>query len=286
MRWVPAGTFQMGSPDGEAERDRDEQQHRVRLSEGFWIGEREVTQGLWEDVMGRNPVADPLYREHMGYGLVDRDHPVMVITWCEAVDFANKLSAAYGLEPAYSLRSDVAPAALDSDGCTAFARTVILRSGASGFRLPTEAEWEHAARAGRTARFGSTDRLREVCDYGNVSTSRSQSRFGFDFAVFPCEDPHLALAPVGSYRPNAWGLHDTIGNVWEWCWDWKRDYPEGGSLSTDPRGARDGDYKISRGGSWEEAWRYSRVANRAFWRPGDEWEFIGLRLVLPADVRR
>lgn len=281
MRWVPAGRFTMGSEATEELRDRDEDAHPVTLRSGLWLGQHEVTQGLWEAVMGENPVADPDYREHQGLSLVGEQNPVMVITWCQAVHFANQMSLAYGLEPAYHL-PETDPADLKREGCLAYAQEVSWDRTASGFRLPTEAEWEYAARAGTTARFGETRQRRAVCQHGNVSTAESKVRFGWGFEVFPCEDGHVGLAPVGSYAANAWGLHDMIGNAWEWCWDWKRDYPDPPRALIDPSGAETGTYRISRGGSWEEAWRYSRLANRAYWHPGDKGEFIGIRLALPA----
>ena len=170
--WIPAGKFIMGSPADEALREPDEVQHSVTISTGYWMGKHEVTQREWVAVMGSNPSL--AWR-------CDLDCPVNQVSWEEAQDFIGKLNE---------------------------------REAGRGYvyRLPTEAEWEYAARAGTTgARHGPFD---EIAWHSMNSGSA----------------PH----PVGTKRPNGWDLHDVHGNVGEWTADWYGAYPSG--PVTDPTG--------------------------------------------------
>ncbi len=215
--WVPAGTFVMGSPEGEAGRDDDERQRAVTISQGFWLGKYEVTQGEWEAVMGSNPS----YFVECGARC-----PVEWVSWEEVQEFIWKLNA---------------------------------KESGSGYayRLPSEAEWEYAARAGTTgARYGELD---EIAWYGGNS------------------GPEPETHPVGEKRPNAWGLHDMLGNVWEWTADWYGAYPSG--AVTDPAGPRTGSSRVNRGGSWGSLARNVRSAYRGNPSPGHRAYLIGCRLV-------
>ena len=247
--WVPEGIFKMGSPEGEEGRDADEVQHAVRISEGFWMGVYEVTQGEWEAVMGWNPS----YFQSCGARC-----PVESVSWEDVQE--------YILE---------------------------LNEGESGsgyrYRLPTEAEWEYAARAGS---LGATpegdlrilgDRNAPVLDgqawyAGNSGVSYGG---GWNCSEWP-EKQHEAERcgphPVGQKRANGWGLHDMLGNVWEWTADWYgAEYPSG--LVTDPRGPSTGLYRVIRGGGWYYFARNVRSAIRAYGSPGARNVGIGFRLV-------
>ncbi len=210
VRWIPAGRFRMGSPSGEEGRDSDEVAHEVVLSRGFFMGETECTQGQWEAVMGSNPSR-----------FKGGDRPVEQVSWEEAVEYCRKLTAqqrAGGILP---------------EGWA--------------WRLPTEAEWEYAARAGTTgARPGELD---AIAWWSGNSGSETHA--------------------VKGKQANAWGLHDMMGNVWEWCSDWYGEYPTG--EVTDPTGAGSGSNRVLRGGGWYGVARFARSANR----PGDD---PGLRI--------
>lgn len=238
---IPAGTFVMGSPVDEPHSREDEVQHEVTLTSPFLLAATEVTQALWEAVIGRNPA----------YFAGCPDCPVEQVTWYDALVFCNRLSALQGFAPAYLLAG----------------RQVTWNPGADGYRLPTEAEWEYACRAGTATAFHTG----------------------------PCLDP--ALANYDGYEPlagcppglnrdepiavqslaaNAWGLYDMHGNVAEWCWDLHGDYPR--TAVRDPRGADAGRLRITRGGSWgKPAWR-CRSANRQPFPPDWKLDMIGLRL--------
>jgi formylglycine-generating enzyme required for sulfatase activity len=194
---ISGGTFMMGSPASEAGRRDNETRRRVAVS-GFYIGKYEVTQVEWKRVMGTNP------SEFSG------DHlPVDGVSWNDAVAYCNKRSALEGLTPAYTLRGT----------------TVTWDKRANGYRLPTEAEWEYACRAGTTTPFYTGTSVDSAGWYDGNSGGTTHA--------------------AGQKTPNAWGLYDMHGNVWEWCWD-----------------AASGDIHVLRGGSWDYDADYARSAYR------------------------
>ena len=212
--WIPAGSFVMGSPDGEEGRYWDEDQHEVHISRGFWMGKYEVTQAEWDAVMGSSLAES----SECGSRCAVED-----ITWHGAQEFIRRLN-----------------------------------EGESGsgyrYRLPTEAEWEYAARAGTVgARYGDLD---EIAWY---------------------EDNSADVHPVGLKQANGWGLHDMLGNVWEWTADWYGQYQTG--LVTDPQGPGKGSDRVARGGSWYSGAKSVRSADRLDSSPGTDYFNIGFRLV-------
>ncbi|OGQ97496.1 MAG: hypothetical protein A2284_09205 [Deltaproteobacteria bacterium RIFOXYA12_FULL_61_11] len=223
------GTFTMGSPSGEEGREDDETQHQVTLSRSFLLGKTEVTQEQWQAVMGWNPSAS----ENCG-----ADCPVERVSWTEAVEFCNKLSAKEGLRPCY----------------TGSGNSVSWDHSCTGYRLPTEAEWEYAVRDGSmSAHYG---KLGAIAWYDQNSGSTT----------------HV----VGGKQANAWGLYDMLGNVWEWVWDWLGNYPS--SSVADPTGPISGSRRVVRGGSWDSYAGYCRAANRNYFDPVDQDRNLGFRL--------
>jgi formylglycine-generating enzyme required for sulfatase activity len=209
---IEPGSFTMGSPGSEEGRDNDEAQHAVTLTRGFCLMATEVTQGQWRSVMGSNP---------SGFASCGASCPVEQVSWDDAVAYANRKSQAEGLQPCY-------------EGST------FVGVGCTGYRLPTEAEWEYAARAGTTgARHGSLDAV--AWHVGNSGGTTH---------------------PVGQKQANAWGLYDMLGNVWEWTSDWYGSYP--GGAVTDPVGASTGSNRVLRGGSWYSHARLARAAYRNY----------------------
>lgn len=178
---VPTGTFTMGNPDG---RHSHEPIRTVTISRDFYLQETEMSQSQWREVMGDNP------SEFKG-----NDLPVHMISWFEAVECCNRLSALEGLEPAYTIEGT----------------EVSWDRKASGYRLPTEAEWEYACRAGTKTGYYTGDSEADLDRAGWYDGNSGGS-------------PH----PVGRKAPNAWGLYDMHGNIFELCWDcWLKKYPDG-----------------------------------------------------------
>lgn len=242
MCWCPAGTFRMGSPRNEPERRPGEDQVDVKLSRGFWIGKFEVTQGEWRRVIGKFPG-----ERTAGEG---DDFPVYTINFAEAEEFCRKLT-----EKAQA--SGELPKTWE-------------------FRLPTEAEWEYACRAGTTT----------ATAFGDTLTRRQANFEGKPYGGAD-EGPSLRrTAKVGSYPANPWGLHDMHGNVFEWCRDWYHRRLPGG---TDPdlRGAKEsatksgngGVSRVRRGGCWaDEGWP-CRSAFRLRFEEERRHDHIGFRVV-------
>jgi len=229
MIWVPSGEFVMGSPTTEKDNDLDEgPQTRVVLPVGFWIGRCEVTQTEYEAVMGKNP------SDHLG----DGRRPVEKVNWLEAVEYCRKRTERE--REAGWLPADYA------------------------FRLPSEAEWEYACRAGTSTRFSFGD------DPGGTLAG--------DYAWFT-GNSESATHAVGMKKPNPWGLYDMHGNVWEWCLDrWSGALP--GGAMTNRVLIPDGTLRVVRGGSWLYEARFCRSANRDTCGILNRCSDVGFRVVL------
>jgi formylglycine-generating enzyme required for sulfatase activity len=208
---IPKGTFQMGSPIEEAGADNDEAQHQVTISKDYYLGVTEVTQGQYEKVMGTNP---SYFQKRVIRKSDSSMYPVEQVSWEDAVEFCKRLS---------DLPEEKAASRV--------------------YRLPTEAEWEYACRAGSKTAYSFGEGSKSLGDYawfdGNSNTQTH---------------------PVGEKKANAWGLYDMHGNVWEWCSDWYGEYPKG--AVSDPVGPREGSDRVFRGGSWRNEAAFCRSADR------------------------
>ncbi len=230
--YVPPGEFMMGSSESDIDEslyiykkeysyakreafDNEKPQHRVTISNGFWMGKYEVTQGQWQAVMGDNP---------SNFKDCGANCPIEQVSWDDIQVFLRKLNQ-------------------KNDGFE--------------YSLPSEAQWEYAARAGTTTLYGGTGNLDDLGWYGKNSGRKTH--------------------PVGEKRANGFGLYDMHGNVWEWCSDWYGSYSSG--QATDPTAASSGQSRVLRGGSWFNVANYSRSAFRSRNSPADRYSFYGFRVV-------
>ncbi len=237
----------------------------MKITKPFYLGTYEVTQGEFERVMGRNPSTfSP--RGNYSEDVTGQDtgrFPVENVSWFDAVEYCNKLSERESREPNY----EIASVERNDDGSIKSA-TVTMKSGA-GYRLPTEAEWEYACRAGTTTPFHFGSSL-------NGSDANSDGRNPYGTTE---RGKHLSrTTTVGSYSSNAFGLYDMHGNVWEWCWDqYDKEY-YGTSPEHDPTGPDSGLYRVSRGGGWDSLAVGCRAAYRDGLTPENRYFNLGFRL--------
>ena len=230
--WIPPGTFLMGSPKEEQEREANEVPHKVTLSKGFYMGVYPVTQEQWQAVMDDIFFALKLESEE------EKDLPVENVSWEDCQTFIKKLR----------------------------------KRDKKAYRLPTEAEWEYACRAGKTTpfHFGNTISTEQVNYDGNYTYGNGKK------GVY-----RQKTTPVGSFPANAFGLYDMHGNVWEWCRDWFGAYPPNDVL--DPQGPDAGKSRVLRGGCWRSGPAGCRSAFRFGSKPGDRSDIIGFRLCVCPD---
>jgi formylglycine-generating enzyme required for sulfatase activity len=229
--YVEGGTFQMGNNNSES---YSKPVHTVTVK-SFSMGKYEVTQKEWQEIMGSNP------SNFKGETL-----PVESISWYEVIEYCNKRSIKEGLTPAYKGSDD----------------NITCDWNANGYRLPTEAEWEFAAKGGikdsyLTYEYSGGNALDAVAWYDGNSGDRTH--------------------PVGTKAPNSLGIYDMSGNVFEWCWDWYGDYSS--RSQTDPRGPVTGTIRVLRGGCWSNIGQSLRSALRFGGNPSYRGYSLGFRLV-------
>ncbi len=283
LEWIPAGTFSMGSPDSDSLAKRDEKpQMQVTLTKGFWLGKTTVTIGQWKSLIGlgvRTQLVhmiqdDTLYdfdgkqetvRDYMHFsrdadpgrylGRENDNLPMYFVSWNDAMEFCRELNG-------HERAAGRLPAGYE-------------------YNLPTEAQWEYACRAGTTESThagpmviedGKAPVLENIAWYSGNSTNGYTGK-GFKVAG-GTGGPH----PVGQKQPNAWGLYDMTGNIWQWCRDWYGGYP-GGNV-TDPTGPATGMDRVNRGGSFGSGPRDERSANRAKNPPAEGSAYRGFRIAL------
>ena len=259
---IPAGTFQMGSNQGY---DENKPVHTVTLTKTFHMCDHEVTQKEYEAVMGSNPSWFPAGAAE---GEVQENRPVEEVSWYMAIVYCNKRSMAENLTPCYTISGKTDPAEWG---------TIPTRSNktwdavecnwtANGYRLPTEAEWEYAARAGDT-----------TVDSRTWSGTNAEASLG-NYAWYS-SNAESKTHEVKKKSANAFGIYDMSGNVWEWCWDRCSIFDEYSSDAvTDPRGHSSGSDRVSRGGSYNNSLGNCALSCRSYDYPSNQLLNLGFRV--------
>jgi formylglycine-generating enzyme required for sulfatase activity len=255
----------MGSSDDQDADDDEKPRHSVRITRSFDLATTEVTLGQfrrfveatgyptdaerdgkggrgWNESAARFEVAPKYTWRDPGFSQTD-EHPVTNVSWNDAVAFCEWLS----------------------------------KEEATNYRLPTEAEWEYACRAGTTTRYSSGADPESLAGVGNVADGTARAKFP-NWTTIAAHDRHVFTSPVGSFPANAWGLHDMHGNVGEWCQDGYDDRFYQRSPGDDPAGPSSSSSRVYRGGSWADEPRYARSARRLGVKPDYRYNDLGFRV--------
>ncbi len=295
---VPAGEFMMGSdespaalakafPHADPKRLADFKDeapvHRVRLTRDFWMGRHAVTVGQFREFLRQSGYVPESVRDGTGgYGFNPDYNPPNT----ERADLFDGRDPRYSWDNTGFAQTDQHPVVnVTWNDAAAMARWLSEQEGVT-YRLPTEAEWEYAARGGQRARFPGGDDPATLLKTSNTFDRetalrwprwREQAGAGSDGFAF--------TAPVGSFQPNAFGLYDMVGNVWEWCSDWYEENYYAHSPVDDPQGPADGTVKVRRGGSWHSWPLYARTAFRNWNSTSTRYVLVGFRLVREQAVK-
>lgn len=282
---IPAGPFQMGDQSNPLVGSSNELPvHPVQVS-AFYMAKYEVTKELWDDVRTwglANGYTD-LAVGNGGYASKGANHPVHSITWYDMVKWCNARSEKEGLLPSYRVSGALYKSGQSDE--------VVCNWSADGYRLPTETEWEKAARGGLSGKnfpWGDTISQSQA-NYRVYSSDEITNYYSYDVTPRPpatgTDYFHSSYtagggsysAPVDSFAPNGYGLYNMAGNVWEWCWEWYGSYAA--EAQTDPHGATSGSYRVFRGGSWNDTANLCRVTYRYTYNSNGSSSNVGFRIV-------
>jgi len=291
---IPSGQFMMGSNSSEGgtyNRDigmdfaipaHEIPKHNVTISKPFKMGKYEITQEQYQFVMGNNP---SYFKSNPDAGEIQEKRPVENVNWCEAIIFCNKLSLIKGLTPAYSINGKTNPVDWEAPlyydhynviGDIEFWNSVIIVEYSTGYRLPTEAQWEYACRAGNTSLFNIGNVTKMDKNENTIIPDNIGWYKNIDESMWSKKTHE-----VGKKLPNAWNLYDMHGNVKELCWDRYADNYYTNNPVTDPLGALSGDERIERGGAYDYDFNAIRSASRSSNSLYYKSQRTGFRIILP-----
>jgi len=274
LSYIPSGKFMMGSPDNEENRAKHEgPRHRVHITQPFWMGKYEVTNAQFEVFVKETGYVTTAEKAGNSFGWDGQAQKwtadVKGLSWREP-GFPGSSEGKGADQPVVQVSWDDARAYCDW----------LSEKTGQKFGLPTEAQWEYACRAGSTSMYPWGDGQNGACQYANVWNQENKGKWSLKADGFPCSDGYLFPAPTGSFRANAFGLHDMIGNVWEWCADWYGETYYAEAPKEDPTGpVSEAKYRVLRGGSWGCLPEYCRSANRLDFTPDVRDDRRGFRVV-------
>jgi len=264
MVLISGGNFIMGSDDDGAAACIAPRPERTVMVDSFYIGKYQITQVHYLELMGTNPSF--FQSTNIPSGVNGNNLPVETVNWYNAVEFCNKISERDGFNPAYNI-DKINKDPNNAEELDTIKWMVSLIDGSDGYRLPTEAQWEYACRAATTTAYNTGDTISNETGWYNANSSgRTQE--------------------VGKKAPNAWGLYDMHGNVWEWCWDYvnfggDNYYDIAPDPDTNPLGLNSGNRRAERGGSWKSPPNRVTSSYRERYRPHNTSYDLGFRVVRP-----
>ncbi len=293
---LPAGEFMMGSEENTADLERDYPQlepsrfnklgdeapvHRVRISQAFWLGKHEVTVAQFRRFIELSShVPESITDGTGGYGF---DAKSARAPLAEGDAFAGRDRRWSWKDPGFAQGDSHPVVNVSWNDAVAMARWLSQYEG-KVYRLPSEAEWEYACRAGSRSRYSSGDAPESLSAQANLFDQDSATNWPrWAKQALPFHDGWAFTAPVGSFAANAFGVHDMHGNVWEWVADFHADDYYQRSPVDDPRGPEEGDLRVRRGGSWHSWAFYARCSYRNWNTPSSRYTLVGFRLLLEAD---
>ena len=265
---IPAGEFTAGSSVSETERSTNETPHRVRITKPFWLGATHVTVGQFAAFAKASNYRTAAEREGWAYG-----------AWNERAKKWNRLDGGSWKNPGFPQGDEHPVVCVNWHDAAAFCDWLSAQEGRK-YRLPTEAEWEYTCRAGKSTAYPWGDNPAAGQGWANCSDATAKAEFTL-FPAFTWSDGYLHTAPVATFRPNAWGVYDAVGNALQWCGDWFGDYPAGPGV--DPQGAAEGKERVLRGGAFIYGPSRCRCAFRGRNSPDFRNFYVGFRVLLVDD---
>ena len=267
---IPAGEFMQGSPASEPGRFTNETQHAVKITKSFWLATTHVTVGQFA-----------AFAKDSGHQTLAEKQGWSYQSWNGSEKKWDKLEGGSWKSPGFSQHADEPVVCVTWHDATAFCDWLSAKEGRK-YRLPTEAEWEYSSRAGQTNAYPWGNNPDDGAGWANGCDQVASNLFTL-FPAFPWRDGFVHTSPVTTFRTNAWGLHDMVGNVLQWCGDWHGPYPAG--AVENPQGPTEGKERVLRGGSFVYGPRQCRCAFRGRNSPEFQNFYVGFRVLMETETK-